>query len=139
VIRGGDVIVFRTGHYNKIEIIGSYPNITVTIMADLGATPVIDRILVRSAANWSFRCLNITMDVPTIDDRLVTFQGTYQPVYNLEFTQNTAYSYPSLEVYRSDSQAMLESTAEAIMLDRTYGPISVTYNYFYHVKYVKFY
>lgn len=62
-----------------------------------------------------------------------------EPVYNLEFTQNTAYSYPSLEVYRSDSQAMLESTAEAIMLDRTYGPISVTYNYFYHVKYVKFY
>jgi hypothetical protein len=34
---------------------------------------------------------------------------------------------------------MLESTAEAIMLDRTYGPISVTYNYFYHVKYVNFY
>jgi len=59
-VKAGDVIRLRSGDHGALSIVGAYNLADVTVAAEVGATPRLTRVLVRSAAHWVLHGLSVS-------------------------------------------------------------------------------
>ncbi len=74
VILPGDVVVFRSGSYPRLDIRNYLLQTPIAFVGEPGARPVIDRLVLLGTSNFIFACLNFTAsDTSNVEDHVVTF------------------------------------------------------------------
>ena len=150
VIQPGDVIVLRDGSHSAIKIQNFYNELPITITGEVGARPVVNTVVITSAANWIIKCLNITTANPYPEFEIVTVQSQYQgrnlvkiftislclpttlgPAYDNVIERNSVFSYPDLEYYRNLNKTVLRGDSCNAIWTRCKG-INVIGNYIYN-------